>query len=77
MRVKTEVGEAAVHHAVHTCIYCIYVLLIPNVILGKAGGNLVFESSSHMFTSAGLNGVCEICHFCLELFGERSNPVRL
>ena len=48
-----------------------------NVTLVKAGDNLVFELSSHMFTFAGLNGVCEICHFCSVLVGERSDPVRL
>ena len=47
------------------------------ITLVKAGDNLVFELSSHMFTFAGLNGVCEICHFCSVLVGERSNPVRL
>ena len=56
----------------------VYILYIgANVTLVKAGGNLVFELSSHMFTFAGLNGVSEICHFCSVLVGERSNPVRL
>ena len=43
------------------------------ITLVKAGDNLVFELSSHMFTFAGLNGVCEICHFCSVLVGERSD----
>ena len=61
----------------HVCIYIYTRYIGANATLVKAGDNLVFELSSHMFTFAGLNGVSEICHFCSVLVGERSNPVRL
>ena len=64
------------YNHVYVYIY-IHGILGANVTLVKAGDNLVSELSSHMFTFAGLNGVCEICHFCSVLVGERSNPVRL